>query len=218
MDNQDDQRKIEAVLFTTGRFMDLQEIAQVCEFGSVGYVKEQLEELMKAYESKGGALHIVEQDGKFKLNIKKEFGHLANKLVSTSEFDNPTTKTLAIIAFKNPTIQSDIIKARGNKAYDHVKILQENGLVTSEKSGRTRLLKLTSKFYDYFDTADEAVKQVFKTVEEQTKKAAAAKAGKTVEEVEEKNRLVNEAEPKEREMREKRKGEETTEKNDTSQQ
>ena len=201
--NQDDRRKIEAVLFTTGRFMELKEIAQACEIGSEGYAKEKLMELIKEYQDKNSALYIIEQDGRFKLNIKKEYGHLANKLVSTSEFDNPTTKTLAIIAYKHPAIQSDIIKARGNKAYDHVKILQENGLVTSEKSGRTRLLKLTQKFYDYFDTAGETVKQVFADVETTVKKQVAAKAGMTAEEVVQKEQILNEAEQKEREMKEK---------------
>ena len=204
MDIQNDKRKIEAVLFTTGRFMDTQEIANACEIGSIGYIKEQLLELMREYQEKNSALHIVEQDERFKLNIKKEYGHLANKLVSTNEFDNPTTKTLAIIAYKNPVLQSDIIKARGNKAYDHVKILQENGLVVSEKNGRTRLLKLTQKFYDYFDTADEAVKDVFKSVEDEVKKQVAAKAGMTPEEVKAKEQLLAEAEQRERELKEKR--------------
>ncbi len=201
MESFEDKRKIEAVLFTTGRFMNLQEIAQACEIGSVGYVKEQLRELMKEYEQRQGALHIIEQEGKFKLNIRKEYGVLANKLVSTSEFDHPTTKTLAIIAYKHPALQSEIIKARGNKAYDHVKILAEQGLVTSEKHGRTRLLKLTSKFYDYFDTATDAVKDIFKNVEEGVKQQVAAQAGMTPQEVEEKARLLEEAERKERELK-----------------
>jgi segregation and condensation protein B len=213
----DDQKKIEAVLFTTGRFMTLPEIAQACELGSEGYVKEQLVALMTHYDQQGGALHVVEQDGRYKLNIRKEFGHLANKLVSSSEFDNPTTKTLAVIAHKNPALQSDIIHIRGNKAYDHISVLKESGLVTSDKTGRTRLLKLTPKFYDYFDTADDAVKQVFKDVEQNVKTVIAAKAGMTVEEVAQKEQLLNEAEQKEREMKEKMHRETFDEKHETEQ-
>jgi len=201
MNSSEEKRKIEAVLFTTGRFMDMEEIAKACEIDSVGYVKEQLMELIKEYQQRQGALHVIEQEGKFKLNIKKEYGVLANKLVSTSEFDNPTTKTLALIAYKNPALQSDIIKARGNKAYDHVKLLDEQGLVTSEKHGRTRLLKLTPKFYDYFDTATDAVKDIFKNVEEGVKQQVAAQVGMTPHEVEEKAQLLEEAERKEREMK-----------------
>jgi segregation and condensation protein B len=197
----EDMKKVEAVLFTTGRYMGVDEIAQVCEIGSVGYVKDLLHQLVGHYSTKKGALQVVEQDGKYKLNIRKEFGRLANKLVSSSEFDNPTTKTLAIIAYKNPALQSDIIKARGNKAYDHIKILKEEGLVTSEKNGRTRMLKLTPKFFEYFDTAGETVKEVFQDVELTVKRHVAEKAGMTVDEVDEKNKLVDDIERKEKEKK-----------------
>ena len=115
---------------------------------------------------RGSGLVIVQEENKWKLNIKKEYGELATKLIGSSEFDNPTTKTLAVIAYKQPVLQSAIIKIRGNKAYDHVKVLLERELITSEKHGRTRLLKLTHKFYDYFDTAEEKVKEMFKSVSE----------------------------------------------------
>ena len=54
--------------------------------------------------------------------------------------------------------ESKVIKIRGNKAYDHIKLLKESELITAEKAGRTRLLKLTQKFYDYFDVADQILK------------------------------------------------------------
>ncbi len=160
----EEKNKIEAVLFTTGRFMDVEEIARVCGIGSVGYVKEILDKLVKEYEEREGALCIVNEGSKYKLNIKKEYGYLANKLVSSSEFDNTTTKTLAVIAYKQPVLQSEIIKIRGNKAYDHIRFLKESEMIIAEKSGRTRLLKLSQKFYDYFDTAEEKFKEEFKNI------------------------------------------------------
>ena len=159
-----DKHKVEVVLFTTGRFMSLEEIAKVCEIGSVGYVKELLEELKKDYEKRDSALTLAHQDERVKLNIKKEYGYLANKLVSESELDSPTTKTLAIIAYKQPVLQHEIIKIRGNKAYDHIKILREQNLITTEKQGRSRLIKLTPQFYNYFDTSAEEVKEQFKNI------------------------------------------------------
>ena len=51
-------------------------------------------------------------------------------------------------------------------AYEHIAKLKEMDLITSEKSGRTRLLKLTPKFYDYFDVAEEGLKEKFKNLEE----------------------------------------------------
>lgn len=194
-------KKIEAVLFTTGRFMTVEEIAQAAGFGSVGFVKERVEELQRHYDGADSAICVVNQDDRWKLNIKKEFGFLANKLVAGSEFDAPTTKTLAVIAYRHPAVQSDIIKIRGNKAYDHIGALQEQGLITGEKSGRTRLLKLTPKFYDYFDTADVHVKEIFKSVEEKVKREAAERVGLTLEQVAEKEKVLEEYERKTAEMK-----------------
>lgn len=160
----EDKKKVEAVLFTTGRFMDLEEISKACGIGSIGYIKELIEQLKKDYSEKDSALMIQELDNKYKLNIKKEYGSITNKLISTKELDSPTTKTLAIIAYKQPVLQSMVIKIRGNKAYDHINILKEQGLILSEKSGRTRMLKLTSKFYDYFDIDDKLLKETLNQI------------------------------------------------------
>ncbi len=160
----EDKKKVEAILFTTGKFMDLEEISKACGIGSIGYIKELIEQLKKDYSEKDSALTIQELDNKYKLNIKKEFGHITNKLISTKELDSPTTKTLAIIAYKQPVLQSIVIKVRGNKAYDHINILKEQGLILSEKAGRTRMLKLTSKFYDYFDIDDKLLKETLNQI------------------------------------------------------
>ena len=169
---QEDKNKIEAILFTTGRFMILQEIADFCGIGSVGVVKEIIEELKKDYESKNGSLTIFEENGKYKLSIKKQYNYLTTKLLDVTELDKPTQETLAVIAYKQPAIQAEVIKIRGNKAYDHVNALKELGFITSEKYGRTRLLKLTQKFFDYFDLVEDQLKEKFSNLaklEEQTK-------------------------------------------------
>ena len=184
MDENSDRRKIEAVLYTTGKFMTIEEISEACGIGSVGYVKGELEGLMKEYGDKSSALEIQEYEGRFKLNIRKEYGFLANKLLGEGDFDAPTIKTLAVIAYKSPVMQSEIIKIRGNKAYDHVGQLKNDGLVTAEKSGRTRILKLTPKFFEYFDVSEKEVKDSFEGVDENIKKNVAWKMGTTPEHVE----------------------------------
>ncbi len=159
------KNRIEAILFTTGRFMDTEEIAKLIGIGSIGIVKEAINELKTDYNNKNSSLEIIEENNKFKLNIKKEYNYLTTSLLTDSEFDNPTTKTLAIIAYKNPVLQSEIINIRGNKAYDHIKLLKENGFITSEKKGRTRLLKLAPKFFDYFDIIENELRSKFTNVE-----------------------------------------------------
>ena len=169
---QKEKNKIEAILFTTGKFMSLQEIADFCEIGSMGMIKELIEELKKDYESKDGSLAVFEDGGKYKLSIKKQYNYLTIKLLDVTEMDKPTQETLAVIAYKQPAIQSDVIKIRGNKAYDHVSALKELKFITSDKYGRTRLIKLTQKFFDYFDLVEDQLKEKFSNLakmEEQTK-------------------------------------------------
>lgn len=161
---EDHKNRVEAILFTTGRFMDLQEIATLCNLASIEIVKSTLDALKKDYETKGGALTLVEENGKWKLNIKKEYHYLTSKLLDTSEMDKPTQETLALIAYKNPALQSEIVKMRGNTSYDHIKFLKDNDFIISEKHGRTRLLKLTPKFFEYFDVVEDQLKSKFSSM------------------------------------------------------
>ena len=153
------QKKVEAILFTTGRFLTLEEISQHCNISPIEKVKEVLEALKREYQDKESALEIIEENNKWKLNIKKEHLHLTQKLLEHAEFNIPVQETLAVVAYKQPAIQSDVVKIRGNKSYDHIHFLIEAGFIISEKFGRTKLLKVTDKFYDYFDVVQEQLKE-----------------------------------------------------------
>src|SRR3989338_7260327 len=135
---QDLKNKIEAVLFITARAITIEEIAQFCSIGSIGTIKEALQALRKDYETRVGSLEIIEEEGRYRLNIKKQYTHLSTKLLSAAELDAP----------KQPVQQADIIKMRGNTAYDHIHALREMEFIASEKSGRTRTLKLAPKFFE----------------------------------------------------------------------
>lgn len=156
---QDLKNKIEAVLFITARGMTIDEIAQFCNIGSIGTMKEAIQALRKDYETRPGSLEIIEEDGKFRLNIRKQYNYLSTKLLSAAELDVPTQATLALIAYKQPILQADVIKMRGNTAYDHIHALKEMEFILSEKSGRTRSLKLAPKFFEYFDVVQENLQQ-----------------------------------------------------------
>jgi len=162
---EDIRNKVEAVLFTTGKFLTVNEIAELCEIGSIGFVKEALEALKLEYEQRNGALEVLNEDNKWRMAIKKQYLYLTEKLLNAAEMDRPTQETLAVIAYKQPVFQSEVIKIRGNKAYDHIKSLVEQSFIVSEKSGRTRILKLTEKFYDYFDVVDDTLKAKFSETE-----------------------------------------------------
>ena len=162
------KNKVESVLFTTGKFTSLDEISKMTGINSIEQIKEILINLRKEYLNRHCALEIVEQGEKWKLNIRKDYVYLTEGFLTNSELDRPTQETLAVIAYKNPVLQSEVINIRGNKAYDHVSTLKELEFITSDKSGRTRLLKLTQKFYDYFDIVEDKLKERLK-IENETK-------------------------------------------------
>tara|TARA_Y100000034_G_scaffold26195_1_gene31276 strand:- start:56 stop:556 length:501 start_codon:yes stop_codon:yes gene_type:complete len=157
---QDNKNKIEAILFTTGRFLTIDEISRLVGIGSIGFIKQILDELKEDYSKRETALELInDEKSRWKLNIRKDYLYLTEELLSDAELDKPTQETLAIIAYRQPAIQSDVINYRGNKAYDHIRKLKEEGFVLSERFGRTKLLKLTQKFFDYFDIVEDELKE-----------------------------------------------------------
>ena len=151
---EDLKNKIEAVLFTVARALTIEEIGRFTGVGSLGLIKDSLQQLKKEYDDKNSSLQITIDQEKLRLNIKKEYLYLTESLLSDAELSKPIQETLAVIAHKQPSLQSDVIKIRGVSAYDHIKILQEEGFITSEKSGRSRIIKITPKFYDYFNVVE----------------------------------------------------------------
>ena len=161
-----DKKKKETILFTTGKFLEIEEISRLAEIKDLKYLKVLLEELKKEYNERETSLEIINENTKWRLNIKKDFLHLTEKLLTDTELDKPTQETLAVIAYKNPALQSEIVKIRGNTAYDHIKILKELDFITTEPSGKTRIIKLTNKFYDYFDIVEDQLKSKMQIVKE----------------------------------------------------
>ncbi|MEK6907056.1 MAG: SMC-Scp complex subunit ScpB [Nanoarchaeota archaeon] len=161
---QDIKNKVEAVLFTTGKYLSVEDISNLIGITSHDEIKTALDTLIQEYNSRNSSLEIIQQGNQYKFTIRKEHMHLTTQLLRDTELDKPTQETLALIAYKQPVLQSLIVKMRGNTAYEHVAKLSELQFIESEKSGRTRLIKTTSKFYEYFDVVDKELKEKFSQV------------------------------------------------------
>jgi segregation and condensation protein B len=59
-------------------------------------------------------------------------------------------RTLSIIAYYQPIMQNELVRVRGDSAYDHVAILLDRGLIEKAREGRSYLLTTTPAFCDYF--------------------------------------------------------------------
>ena len=154
------EKKVEAILFAVGKEITSERIASLCEL-DVPQVEGILAHLVAEYAQRDHSLQLVRKELGWKLTVRDEFVPLVSSIVSSTEMDRPMMETLAVIAWRYPIVQSDVIKLRGGGAYEHMKHLEELGFVEKEKYARTFKLKLTKKFFEYFDLPSEQAKQAF---------------------------------------------------------
>ncbi len=141
--------RIEAVLFVTGRAVDLKEIAKILDEDELK-VEDAMLSLIVDYSSRGGALEIDDENG-YILQVKDEYMDIVEKLCPV-DISNAVLKTLTVIALKEPIRQSELKELRGSNAYEHVQELLDKGLISrkKDKNGRSYNLKTTPKFTEYF--------------------------------------------------------------------
>lgn len=145
------KKKVEAVLFTVGKRISLDDIKKLSGVKETKILNHYLQELKEKYEKSDSSLRLIE-DGEFwKMGVKEEFGHIVENIVTETELSKSVMETLAVIAWKHPSLQSEVVHVRTNKAYDDIKELEELGFITRVKYGRTRKINLTEKFFNYFD-------------------------------------------------------------------
>ena len=149
--NKSSIKKVEAVLFAVGKEISSERIASLCDL-SVDKTNSLIELLQ---------LQIIKKDNGWKLTVLDEFIPLVSNLVSSTDLERPLMDTLAVVAWRYPVVQSEIIKLRSPAAYDHMAKLVEMGFIVKERFGRTYKVKLTKKFFAYFDLPSEESKQAF---------------------------------------------------------
>ncbi|NTV23933.1 MAG: SMC-Scp complex subunit ScpB [Nanoarchaeota archaeon] len=161
----DYKNKIEALLFASGRLMSTETLANLTGASGKQVIETNVKKLKEEYDMRNSPLMVVEEKDGYKLTVREAYLSLVRKIVSETELPKTILETLAIIAWKNPALQSDVVDIRHNKAYDHIEELEELGFIKKEKKGRSFILKLTEKFYEYFDVAGaKDIRQVFNRV------------------------------------------------------
>lgn len=149
---------IEAALYVTGRPIDLKTLGTVTGFRSEDKTREVARQLKGKYGNNGSCLEILElSDGRFVMQLKPQYVRHVKRLATRQLLTSGPMKTLSFIAYRQPVIQSYLAKVRGNLTYSHVKQLREMGLITEERLGRTKVLRTTPNFADYFNLSHDLV-------------------------------------------------------------
>lgn len=162
---EDFKNRIEAILFSSGKKMSVDEIARLCR-ATPDEVRQQLQQLKGDYDSKNSSLLLVDEGDGWKLTVREQYASVVRKIVAETELTKTMMETLAVIAWKAPVLQSEIVRIRTNKAYDHLAELESTGFISRAKHGRTKLIRLTDRFFSYFDLRNsEEIKEKFRIQE-----------------------------------------------------
>ena len=140
--------QIEAVLFVTSQGVTAEEINVKLGLRK-SLVEELLEELAFDYLDRSTSLEIAKVGEKYVLQLKPEFTSYVKKFASGGLIREAVMRTLTIVAAKQPILQSQLSKLRSN-AGEHLKEMEELGLIKREPKGRSKMITTTTKFADMF--------------------------------------------------------------------
>ncbi|MEK6963123.1 MAG: SMC-Scp complex subunit ScpB [Nanoarchaeota archaeon] len=160
----DASKQVEALLFSSGKWMAEDQLAMLTNMPKDG-VKSALQELKTQYEQADSSLTLMNESDGWKLNVRENYLELVRKIIADAELPRPWLQTLSVIAWKRPVLQSEVVQIRSDSAYEHIGELEKRGFILKEPEGRSYLLKLTPKFFEYFDVkTDEDMKKVFEHI------------------------------------------------------
>jgi segregation and condensation protein B len=161
---------IEAALYVTGKPLDVGVLGSILNMRSEEKIRKLATVLKEKYAQHPGALEVLElSDGRYVMQLKPGFSKSVKRLATRQLLTPGPLKTLSYIALRQPVPQSHVVKVRGNLAYGHVKQLRDMGLISEEKLGRSKLLRTTASFCDYFNLSQDSrlmKKQIQQIIEE----------------------------------------------------
>ena len=149
---------LEAALYVSGRPLDLKTLGNVIGARSEDKIRAIAHTVMEKYNQNESPIQIVElPDGRWVMQLKATISKYVRRLSNRPLLTPGPLRTLGFIALKQPVKQAYVVLVRGKLAYGHVKQLREMDLITDEKVGKTRILRTTSTFADYFNLNHDVI-------------------------------------------------------------
>ncbi|MEM3197192.1 MAG: SMC-Scp complex subunit ScpB [Conexivisphaerales archaeon] len=149
-----DEAKVEAVLFTAGRPLTLEEISKL-----TGISKKKAEEAIEVVErnlkERSYALELDIINGMYTIRLKPEIVDIARKASLKPFLSRSIMRTLTIIAFYQPVLSTDLAQRRGSLVYSHLKLLEKLGFVSHKMDGKKKSYETTPYFYRFFGIPED---------------------------------------------------------------
>jgi len=145
--------KIEALLYCVPDGLTAIKISETVKIKDLALIHAALIDLQQDYSSRPSGIKVVKENETWKFAVQDEHSEVIRE-AAEPELDKGTIETLAYIAWRGGSRQCDVVRVRSNKAYRHINVLLEQEFIESEKTGLTKFLTLTKKFYRYFNLKD----------------------------------------------------------------
>ncbi len=152
----DELAKLEAALYVAGRPLNIKTLGSIIGTRSKKKVRVLVDILLTNYQERNGALELIELKGeRFVLQLKSQYVPHVKRLAIRPLLSKGPLKTLSYIAYRQPVMKTKVISVRGSHAYRHLKELKTLNLITTETFGRTKIIKTTDAFADYFNLSHD---------------------------------------------------------------
>ena len=150
---------IEAAIFVSENPLSIRKLAEL-----TGIPEKQvtllLLDMQAEIKKSDRGIDLVSTPEGYEFRLKPEYRDKVVKLAPFSDMSEGVMRTLAIVAARQPVKQSVIVRYQGNKSYGYIEKLLDKGLIETEKSGRTKLIRTTPDFEKYFGRSTDEIKKL----------------------------------------------------------
>ena len=164
--------ELEAILYASGRPVSLTALVTYLRLDSEMEATSLVRELSEAYDRDGSPLEVSEVTGeRVVLQLKPNFNKQARRFSMKPILTSGPLRTLSFVAYNQPVEQREVAIARGSQAYKHLKALEDMGLISRKKNGRSTLINTTEDFADYLGLPSDRtsmrrqLRRIFKRLE-----------------------------------------------------
>jgi len=142
------RKTVEAALFLSSGPLSITDLLTIVECNA-SELDDEIRALKEKYGDDSG-IKLIEANQSYQLIVHPDVIPRVKQLSPYRDLSAGLVKALSVIAFKGPLKQSVLVNTLGNRAYEYTGELEKRGLITAKKEGRTRILKVTRLFVDYF--------------------------------------------------------------------
>ncbi len=164
------KEQIEALIFAFGDGITMQELAKRTKSDAM-MVRRAVTELNNAYSERKSAFSIINEGDMYRMRLRQDLGYLVEDSLKT-DLKRGVLMTLSVIASHGKMKQAELVNLRGSISYQHVRELEERGLVSSHLENNRKVIKLTSTFFDYFDVNNKEFSDMKTEIKTEETKAA----------------------------------------------